>query len=425
MNLRSGRRASTLMASSLLAWLLALGHHALLSGAGAQGLVHLPLDCNPAELSQPLAEQCLALRRLEGQRLFEQETFGGNGRTCATCHSVETGTLSPEDVQARLADNPADPLFLHDGLDDGAFGTSRIAEHATIRITLPIPTHLTLLDDPSATHVTINRSVLSTLNSPALDPAIMWDVRDASLEAQALGAIRNHAQNLIEPTPLELELIAEFQRSPRFFSNGRLRRFAAGDPAPQLPEGSTESEKRGRLFFIDAPFAPPSKVGVCGLCHSGPMLNEANLFAGPALRSIPGARFFSVGVSEANFAGNPVMTFLVHDGLGAPEAITTPDIGVLMTDLASMNGRPFPPIPPPPVLAQLGVRLSFFANRFKTPTLWGTSLTAPYFHDNSAKDLDEMLRQYDWFFENSPQIGGRIVLTPQDKEDIKAFLRLL
>lgn len=253
----------------------------------------------------------------------------------------------------------------------------------------------------------------------------MWDVRDASLEAQAFGAIRSHAQNLIEPTPLQLELLAEFQRSPRFFSNGALRRFAEGGPPPVLPEGSRGSEQRGRLFFIDAPFEPPGKAGVCALCHSGPMLNESNIFAGPALRAIPGARFFSVGVSEANFAGNPLMTFLVHDGLGPPEVIATPDIGVLMTELASLNGRAFPAIPPPPVLAQLGVRLSFFANRFKTPTLWGAGRTAPYFHDNSAKDLDEMLRQYDWFFANSPQIGGLIVLTPQDKEDIKAFLGLL
>jgi len=29
---------------------------------------------------------------LEGKRLFELETFGGNGRTCQTCHSQATGT---------------------------------------------------------------------------------------------------------------------------------------------------------------------------------------------------------------------------------------------------------------------------------------------------------------------------------------------
>ena len=38
-----------------------------------------------------------------GKRLFEQETFGGNGRTCRTCHSVATGTVSPDDAAARFA----------------------------------------------------------------------------------------------------------------------------------------------------------------------------------------------------------------------------------------------------------------------------------------------------------------------------------
>ena len=36
---------------------------------------------------------------LEGRRLFERETFGGNGRTCATCHGQETGTVSPQDAR--------------------------------------------------------------------------------------------------------------------------------------------------------------------------------------------------------------------------------------------------------------------------------------------------------------------------------------
>src|SRR4051812_28795563 len=66
-------------------------------------------------------------RKSEAKRLFEEETFGGNGRTCATCHGAETGTLSPEEAQARFADDPSDPLFLHDGSDDfEGHGVSRI-----------------------------------------------------------------------------------------------------------------------------------------------------------------------------------------------------------------------------------------------------------------------------------------------------------
>jgi cytochrome c peroxidase len=34
----------------------------------------------------------------EGRRLFRKETFGGNGRTCETCHSRNSGTVSPAEV---------------------------------------------------------------------------------------------------------------------------------------------------------------------------------------------------------------------------------------------------------------------------------------------------------------------------------------
>ena len=46
--------------------------------------------------------QVEANSELSGKRLFDKETFGGNGRTCATCHSRETGTFSASDAQARL-----------------------------------------------------------------------------------------------------------------------------------------------------------------------------------------------------------------------------------------------------------------------------------------------------------------------------------
>jgi cytochrome c peroxidase len=381
------------------------------------------LRCDPSKLPRVKADECRALRRREGRRLFEEETFGGNGRTCATCHSRATGTFSPADVQVRLQE-ASDPLFLHDALDDGVQGTSRIAQHATIRITLPLPSHLSLLDDPAATHVVVNRGTPTTLNTPALDPALMWDLRDGTLEEQALGAIRAHARNAVKPTLLQLELIAEFQRTaPRFFSSRALQRYAEKGLPPVLPEGTTESEKRGRLFFVDAPLTVGSKAGVCAVCHSGPMLNQANEFA-PAIGGSPGARAFSVGVSEANFIGNPIYTFLVDDGLGAPVEIRTPDIGLLMNELndlkpLALHALMSPGIPPVQRLADV-------ANMFKTPSLWGVKHTAPYFHDNSATDLDELLKQYDFFFLNLRRRGlPAINLTSGDKADIKAYLQLL
>ena len=71
---------------------------------------------------------------LNGKKLFERETFGGNGRTCRTCHSKHTGTLGMADVQ-RIIDkaDPDDRFLIHDALDDDGVGTTRVQAHATIR----------------------------------------------------------------------------------------------------------------------------------------------------------------------------------------------------------------------------------------------------------------------------------------------------
>ena len=53
----------------------------------------IPIEASAAEVS-------------EGKRLFDHETFGGNGRTCRTCHSGNDGTISLEEVTERLRTTP-------------------------------------------------------------------------------------------------------------------------------------------------------------------------------------------------------------------------------------------------------------------------------------------------------------------------------
>jgi len=72
---------------------------------------------------------------LHGRQLFERESFDGNGRTCLTCHSRTTGTVSPHDAQHRFAVDPHDPLFTGDGSDDGqGNGATRMLQDATILV---------------------------------------------------------------------------------------------------------------------------------------------------------------------------------------------------------------------------------------------------------------------------------------------------
>jgi len=344
-------------------------------------------------------------------RLFRKETFGGNGRTCETCHSRSTGTLSPGDVQALLQQDPTNPLFLHDGLDDGISGTSRIAEHATIRIVRPLPPNVRIAEDPSATSVVLLRGIPTTLNTPALDPALMYDLRAPTLADQALGAIHDHAQNTVEPTEEQLGLIADFQRiDKRFFSSDALHDFALGGPAPQLPPGNTASEQRGRLMFVESESTPGSTKGICALCHAGPMLNQTSRFNSGAP---PGARIANIGVSERNLLNLPEYTFLIDDGFGNVQAAKMSDLGIPLT-----NPRP-PGVPPPFVKHP-----AFFAGFFKIPSLWGVKKTAPYFHDNSAKTLEEVAAFYaDLFASGGP--NGPLQLTAQDQADMVAYIKLL
>jgi cytochrome c peroxidase len=47
----------------------------------------------------------------EGRRIFFEETFDGNGRTCGTCHPAEHNfTIDPEFIDQLP---PSDPLFVH------------------------------------------------------------------------------------------------------------------------------------------------------------------------------------------------------------------------------------------------------------------------------------------------------------------------
>jgi hypothetical protein len=338
----------------------------------------------------------------KGRRLFEHETFGGNGRTCRTCHSRETGTVSPHDAQRRFARDARDPLFVGDGSDDGqGNGVTRMLADATVLVRVPLPDNVSLANDPAARSVMLRRGIPTTLNSPALDTVLMLDGREPDLTAQARSAIQTHAQATREPSGDELEQIAAFQRTPGFFSSLPLLRFAYAGVKPELPAGRTTAEQRGRRFFADASPSGDLKTGLCAACHSGPMLNETNEFI-PAPPFQRGGRFQSVLVSEFNEAGNPLIDFVFRNPDGTTTKVSSPDPGrALITGDAK--------------------DISQSRNAFKIPSLWGVARTAPYFHDNSAKSLDDVARHYARFFATiSP-----IVLNEQDQADMVAYMKLL
>lgn len=332
-----------------------------------------------------------------GRLVFENREFQGNGRVCRTCHLQGSGTIAPEDVEAAFQADPSDELFRAIDSDDGLGLTyDRLRTHATIRVFIPLPSNVSIVGDPSATDVVLNRGASATLNNPGLESVFMQDGRNLTLQEQAQGAINAHYEPGRQPLQSELDAVDAFQRKRRqFYSSAALFRWGNGlGGAPNLPAGHTASEKRGRAFF------ETSAGGLCGHCHGGPNLNETNEFL--LLPLPPGTRFVSVAVSEINSMGNPVYDFAFSDPsnpAAPPTIVSSPDPGraLITGDVAD-------------------------ANAFRIPTLWGVERTAPYFHDNSAKTLEEVMDHYRIYFSLPP---ANIVFTDQEVEDMIAYMRLL
>jgi hypothetical protein len=158
----------------------------------------------------------------EGQRLFDHETFGGNGRTCRTCHSGDDGTIDPAEVAERFFGKPL---------------RAAVPSRWPRRLCQRHQPDYRARDDPDRTRPAGGRSPRGRPvrnlrrpcprgsehgHTPGLDPALMYDMRDLDLPVQASGAITRHAQATIAPTTAQLEAIAAFQ--PAGGSSSSMRR---------------------------------------------------------------------------------------------------------------------------------------------------------------------------------------------------------
>jgi len=345
----------------------------------------------------------------KGGHLFENETFGGNGRTCRTCHSRENGTLTPTQVEALFVSDPGDPLFRSIDSDDG-YGNAytRLREKATIRVTLPLPPNIRIKEDPTATMFTVNRGVPTTLDISLTDQVLMADGRAADLPAQALGAIEAHYQAPGPASTADAQAIAAFEATAGFFSSAATERFARGGAAPELPAGNTDAEVRGRRFFEPG--------GQCAVCHDGPMLNttsadNAAFGAGSRVESnLVSVNAEPLGLVGGNFTTNANVdrTWIITGAgdNGNDLEIVAPDLGI-----ALITGR------------RAHVTL------FKIQTLRNISQTPPYFRDGSAKTLNDVVNHYQKFINAVGDIcdkkTGACNITDQGKSDLVAFLNLL
>jgi hypothetical protein len=289
-------------------------------------------------------------------------------------------------------------------------------ENGLVRVTMPLPANVVLIDpstgQPSPERsVDLWRAVIPVFNVALTGPdgqlpvwpagaprvAIMGqdpngpnrqggyqhDARFGTLQEQARAALLAHAEVTVEPPADLLDELAAFQQT--LFSSRGVKRLAAAvlsgadfvDPDPELDE----LEQQGKVVFNRA----------CATCHGatshpGTSTPERNM-----VRPI-GIRYHNILTACPRPAtdGFPpcpprlernARTYRVTLADGTFQTVTTSDPGRLL-----LTGQP----------GDLGV--------MDATQLRGIGRTAPYFHNNSAATLEEVLDLYDAFFRRSARL---------------------
>ena len=287
-----------------------------------------------------------------------------------------------------VAWNPAadDPLFRSIDADDFDQDFTTLRSKGLVRVTLPLAWNVRLADDPAATSVTVWRSVPSVVNARITAP-FQAEGRLGTLPEQALGAMREHSEVAQDPGGRVLRRLARFQE--HLFSSDRVRDLAhaleSGGPLPETDPPLNRLERRGKATFTE----------FCATCHGGPTqtVNTDGSFLpvpqrGPLLQGAQA--FVNIFVQTPRTPpGPPVPSFfeglptakleeriyLVTLPNGATQAIATSDPG---RGAITGDAREF--------------------GRFDVPALFGIGRTAPYFHDNSAASLEDVVRHYQALF---------------------------
>ena len=319
----------------------------------------------------------------------------GNGRSCATCHRPEDNFgLTPATVEARYQlllkrrqKNPAadDPLFRSIDADDFDQDFTTLRTKALVRVALPLAHNVKLADDPTATSVLVWRAVPTVVNAGLTAP-YQAEGRLGTLADQALAAMREHSEITQDPDDRVVRRIVRFQE--HLFSSNRVRRLARALDAEEAPPSAephlSPLERQGKATFTE----------FCGACHGGPtqtVNTDARFLPVPQRGPLPGAQaFVNIFVqtprippgppSPPFFAGLPTASLEERTYL-----VTVPNN--TLTIVTSDPGRG----------AITGDAREF--GRFDVTALFGVARTAPYFHDNSAATLDDVVRHYQALFE--------------------------
>jgi cytochrome c peroxidase len=394
------------------------------------------------------------------------QDLGSNGRTCNSCHvSSAAWSIAPSEVQSRFSTSHGrDPIFRPvDGATCPSADLSTLAakksayrlllDRGLIRVSVAVPSNadfaITAIDDPyncpetTASNPSMYRRPLPSTNLRFL-PTVMWDGRESpsgrsltnNLLSQANDATMGHAQGSAL-SPEQAQKIVDFeiamftaqssdQGAGALNSKGATggavnlskQDFYAGinDPLGADPKGfnpeaftlynswsnSTDPAKssiaRGEAIFNSFPITITGVAGLndqpglstvngtCTTCHDSP--NVGNHSAPLAI---------NIGVTDyparpgLDISGLPVYT--VRCDLNGDSVQTTDPARALVTGKCADVGKT------------------------KGPVLRGLSARAPYFHNGSARTLNDAVEFYNNRF--------NMQLTEQQKKDLVTFLATL
>ncbi len=381
-----------------------------------------------------------------GKANFHDRTLsglGGNGRACSDCHMpAENFQLSPVAVRARFAEMTStgvdDPLFRAIDADDfrvngaAARDFTNLTLHGLVRVTIPLPANVKLLDcgatvpcpatarPTSETVADVWRATPSVFDVRITGPdgvtpawprgpnpsgGYQLDGRIDTLQNQALGALRGHAATAIDPPASFLDDLAAFQNAQ--FSSPGVKTLsdaiAAGtSPLPDPDPVLNELETSGKSVFNRA----------CAQCHGN--LGDRPGGSTPILQGTPNTipRYHDI----ASTCPRPVDTASPRRFIFAPcsasqmKNVRTYEItnsGVAPGGTACGGAAPEPPCVTRLTTTDPGrLLLTGFPQsgplgdiqHFDNPSLRGISRTAPYFHNNTAASLQEVLSHYTAFF---------------------------
>ena len=408
----------------------------------------------------------VASRVAQGQTLFMQETFDGNGRTCGGCHPTgDSGRLTPAEIQRRFGDigQTFDSLFLSEtsasGFDFGlnlltvasrpahSSGTDFLnASGGDLRgiVTSANGARARVLTRKSATvylvYAGMSPQLTGTITDEFGNQGVVVGISRGNLEGLELPRLMRTSRSAAFPQgrALILENIdgfdrpAVFRKSPHILNLSRTGPFGFNGAQADLQVFTLDAVRqhfpRTLARATDGPdpdFRMPTADELSAMdafqrAQEFPTGNDPNKFNLDRFVTTPAQQrgrnvFFGVGRCSFCHGGTVLATTTVSilgKGVGVNASFNT-GVASQGINAAGVDNLPCEPAG------------ACNTREFSVPSLMNINNLGPFFHDNSAATLRDAILFYSSAqFAQSPagRNIGIIVLSTPSMDDLIAFL---